>query len=353
MAGEKTEQATSKRKKDEREKGNIFMSREIVSVGSLVVMFTSLNFLLPTAFFSLGTFMEKYFSIGAIQDTLETKEILNIFIECSVVYAKAAMPFLLISIVTAMATTMLQTRMLYSTKSLQFKGERINPISGIKKMFSMRSIVELIKSILKISLLIYIIYYVMKDRIIMLPKLISSSPLSAMAFTGANIMQIIILSGIAFSFIAVADYIYQWWQYEKNLRMSKQDIKDEYKQMEGDPQVKGQIKAMQRERSRRRMMQNVQHADVVIRNPTHFAVAIKYDKDRAEAPIVVAKGADNLALRIIAEAEKHGVYVTENRPLARALYETVEIDSQIPAEHYKAIAEILAFIYSLNKKELN
>ncbi len=352
MAGEKTEQATSKKKQDERKKGNVFVSREIVSVSALVVIFTSLNFLLPSALMVINDLYVKYFTLGATIPEIDSIEVTKIAIECCIIYARVALPFLLIAIVCAMSTTMLQTKMLYSTKALEFKGERINPISGFKKMFSLKSIVELIKSTAKIALLIYIIYYVLKDKIMYFPKLLYTSPLEAMGYTGSNIMQIVLLAGIAFSFIAIADYLYQWWQYEKNLRMSKQDIKDEYKQMEGDPQVKGQIKAMQRERAKRRMMQNVQHADVIIRNPTHYAIALKYDKEESEAPIVVAKGSDGLALRIIAEGEKHGVYIVENRPLARALFETVEVDMQIPPQHYQAVAEVLAYMYNL-EKELN
>lgn len=329
------------------------MSREITSVSSLVVIFTALNFLLPSSFFTLGVFMEKYFLMGSFQKTLVIKDMTNIFIDCAIMYARSAMPFLIIAILASVVVTMLQTKMLFALDTLKFKGERINPISGIKKMFSMRSIVELLKSAAKIGLLVYIIYYVMKDEINSLPRLLGVSPLQAMAYTGSNVMQIIILAGLAFSSIGVADYIYQWWQYEKNLRMSKQDIKDEYKQMEGDPQVKGQIKQMQRERSRRRMMQNVQHADVIVRNPTHYAVALKYDKDEMEAPMVVAKGKDNLALRIIAEGEKHGVYIKEDRPLARALYETVEVDQPVPEMHYKAIATIFAYLLQLKGEKEN
>ena len=155
-----------------------------------------------------------------------------------------------------------------------------------------------------------------------------------------------------FVVLAIFDYVYQWWDYEKNLRMSKQEIKEEYKQSEGDPHVKGQIKERQQQMSRKRMMQSVPEADVVIRNPTHYAVAIQYDADQHSAPVVVAKGADALALRIVQIAEEAGVHVMENKPLARGLYETVDIDREIPEKFYQAVAEVLAFVYSLKKKDL-
>ena len=166
-------------------------------------------------------------------------------------------------------------------------------------------------------------------------------------------MDVVLKSGIAFVFLAAADYMYQWWDYEKNMKMSKQEIKDEYKQIEGNPQIKGRQRNIQQQRARQRMMQNVPEADVVIRNPTHFAVALKFDRDKDRAPKVIAKGMDQLALRIVQVAEENDVYVTEDRPLARALYDAVEVGEEIPEEFYKAIAKILAFVYNLKEKNKN
>ena len=157
--------------------------------------------------------------------------------------------------------------------------------------------------------------------------------------------------GIAFLFLAAFDYLYQWWEYEKNLRMSKQEIKEEYKQTEGDPQIKGKIREKQRQMSSRRMMQNVPKADVIIRNPTHFAVALGYDPQRNKAPVVLAKGADRVALKIVEIGEANDVYIMENRPLARGLYDAAEIDMEIPSEFYQAVAGVLAFVYKLKKEK--
>ena len=350
MAGEKTESATPKRKQDERKKGNIFLSREIISIATLLAIFMGLKVLFPHIMSVLINFIEKYFRMGATEDILSASDLNKFFFDGLLVFAMTAVPLLCINVLANIVITMGQTKMLFSSKAFAFKGNRLNPLSGLKKMISIRGLVELIKSILKISILSTIIYTVLKDELFLLPRLFDMEPMQAMAYTGDIIMAIVIQSGAIFLFLGAADYIYQWWEYEKNLRMSKQEIKDEYKQMEGDPKVKAQIRAIQQQRARQRMMQSVPDADVVIRNPTHFAVAIKYDQTRHRAPIVVAKGADQVALRIIAIAEENNVYVTENRPLARALFETVEIDAEVPGEHYQAIAEILAFIYKVRKK---
>jgi flagellar biosynthetic protein FlhB len=175
---------------------------------------------------------------------------------------------------------------------------------------------------------------------------------NGIAYLGDMIMTIVSTSAAVFVVLAALDYFYQWWDYEKNLRMTKQEVKEEYKQTEGDPQIKGQIRERQRKQAQARMMQNVPKADVIIRNPTHYAVAIKYNPDEDRAPVLLAKGADKLALRIIREAEKYNIAITENRPLARGLYEAVEIDQEIPSEFYQAVAEVLVFVYNLKNKSV-
>ncbi len=351
MAGEKTEKATPKRKQDERKKGNIFLSREVITVSSLLAVFTALRILLPGSLITIEDFIAKYISIGSEIETLNGGELNNIFLDGLVVFAMVALPILIVAMLIGVIITMAQTRMLFSAKAFAFKAERINPLKGFKRMISLRSLVELVKSSLKITVLIYIFYTVYSSKIEYLPNLMSMDIVDAFAVAGTMIFDIVLLSGGVFVFLGAADYFYQWWQYEKNLKMSKQEIKDEYKQMEGDPQVKAHIRSLQQQMARRRMMQNVPEADVVIRNPTHFAVAIKYDKEKHAAPVIVAKGMDSLALKIIEIAEQNDVHVTENRPLARALYENVELDAPIPFEYYQAIAEILAFIYKLKKEK--
>ncbi|NLV86547.1 MAG: flagellar biosynthesis protein FlhB [Clostridiales bacterium] len=353
MSGEKTEKATPKRKQDERKKGNVFLSREIVTISTLMIVFYVMKSMMPSIISTIGGSVTHYIDLAGETEVISYDGLRSYFIDLIITFIKTALIPLLVCCLTAVIVTMLQTRMLFSAKAFQFKGERINPLSGFKKMFSMRSIVELLKSILKIGILIYVLYSIIKDEIFLMPRMMDMTFTGVLSKTGSIIMNIISKAGLIFIFLGAADYLYQWWQYEKNLRMSKQEIKDEYKQTEGDPQVKGRIRSMQQQRARQRMMQSVPEADVVIRNPTHFAVAIKYDQSSSRAPVVIAKGMDSLALKIIEVAEENNVYVTENKPLARALYDAVELGGEIPERFYRPIAEVLAFVYNLRKKDMS
>lgn len=351
MSGEKTEKATPKRKKDERNKGQVFLSKEAITVATLFSSFLILKLWMPRIQATLQDTLYTYIHLGANVETITRQDLRAFFVDCCFIFSKCAIPILLLGILVNVTFTFAQTKMLFSMKALQFKGERLNPINGFKKLFSIRSIVELIKSILKLSVILAVLWVVLKKQLYTIPMLMDMTPLQAMGFTGGLIFQVAIKVGVLFLFLAAGDYFYQWWEYEKNLRMSKQEIKDEYKQMEGDPQVKNRIRQLQQQRARNRMMQQVPNADVVIRNPTHYAVAIQYNPDKHRSPIVLAKGADAVALRIIAVAEENDVHVTEDRPLARALYDTVELNHEIPSELYQAVAEVIAFVYSLKKKD--
>lgn len=350
MAGEKTEKATPKRKEEERKKGNVFQSKELVTVASLLVMFTAFKMLTPLITTQLTGAMLKFWELTTQLETLTVDTGRKIFFDSLMVYAICAIPLLLISSLVAIVVTFAQTRMLVSTKSMEFKFSRLNPISGLKKLFSLRGLVELIKSIAKITILGYIIYSNLKKSLPQFPKLINMEPVQAVVFLSDLITSLINTAAAIFLFLAVADYVYQWWDYEKNLRMSKDEIKEEYKQTEGDPQIKGKIKEKQRQMAMSRMMQNVPTADVIVRNPDHFAVALKYEPEVGRAPRVVAKGMDSLALRIVKVAEEANVTTIENVALARGLYAAVELEQEIPERFYQPVAEVLAFVYSLKKK---
>ena len=352
MAGEKTEKATPKRKQDERKKGNVFQSREVGVVLTLLASFYSLSYLGPYLLQAIQWSIRTFFGQAAALDRLGDSDLSQLFLWACGVFLIAAMPLLLISAFVSILATVAQTRGLFTMKSAAPKFNRLNPIEGFKKMFSLRGVIELLKSLAKIIVLGYIIWIQFRDEFWTFPRLMDMEPLQAMAFTGSMVLEIAKSAAIVMVFVAAADYFYQWWDYEKNLRMSKQELKEEYKQTEGDPQVKGKIRERQQAQARQRMMQKVPGADVVIRNPTHYAVAIQYDPERNNAPVVVAKGADSLALRIVAVAEESGVFVTENKPLARGLYEAVDLDREIPDRFYQPVAEVLAFVYSLKKKEL-
>lgn len=349
---EKTEKATPKKRTDQRKEGNIFQSKEIVIAFSLIVTCFAFRLLFPLIKESMIDSMEAFFTLVGTQKTIGVSDTSKFFIDGCITFAKAAMPMLLIAGASAIIATIAQTKGLVSFKAIKPKFSRMNPLNGLKNMVSLKGMVELLKSILKIILLFYIIYSSIKSEIVVLPKLIDMSVNEVVGALGRILWGIVTKVTIAYAFVAAFDYLYQRWSYEKNLRMTKQEVKEEYKMTEGDPKVKGQIKQKQQAMSRRRMIQAVPEADVVIRNPTHFAVALKYDSKKSKAPVVIAKGADSLALKIVEIAEQHNIVIMENKPLARALYAEVELDREIPSEFYNPVAEVLAYVYSLKEKDL-
>lgn len=319
--------------------------------GTMIIVFYAFKFLSPTILSWSQQCIRQFVGMAADPLPLSVAGMQEIFVSGCIFFAVAALPMLLISSAASIIFAGAQTRFNVSFDAIKFKGNRLSPIEGFKKMFSMRGLVELLKSIIKVTVLTVIIWNQCEEAIPLMPRMMDMSFSDAMAATGELILSIVQSVAIIFAFVAIFDYGYQWWDYEKNLRMSKQEIKEEYKETEGDPQIKGRIREKQQAASRRRMMQAVPKADVVIRNPTHYAVALKYDPDKNRAPILIAKGADRLALRIVKVAEENGVVVTENRPLARGLYEAVDLDMEIPDRFYVPVAEVLTFVYNLKKKE--
>lgn len=352
MAGEKTEKATPKRKQDERKKGNVFQSNEVGTVLSLLAVFFSLQLLGPWIVANLESTMTDFFTLSSTKTMLSMTDMNEFLRKVCLCFGVTILPVLIIGAFASCLSTIAQTRGLVSFEALKPKFNRINPIQGFKRLFSLRGVVELLKSILKIVILGIVIYQALEQELSVIPRLVDMTIPQAGAAIGSAIMDIVKKTALIMAFVAAFDFLYQWWEYEKNLRMSKQEIKEEYKQTEGDPQVKSKIREKQNMMARRRMMQNVPNADVVIRNPTHFAVALQYDPTHHRAPVVIAKGQDSLALRIVAVAEQHDIVVTENRPLARGLYENVELNAEIPDRFYQPVAEVLAFVYNLKKKDL-
>lgn len=349
---EKTEKPTAKKRNDQRKEGNIFQSKDIVIAFSLILTFYAFRLLYSITKESLTDFMESFFSLIGTQKTIVISDTSKYFIDGCLTFIKAAFPLLLIAGASAIIATVAQTKGLVTFKSIKPKFSRMNPISGMKNMVSLKGMVELLKSIVKIVFLFYIIYSNISGKIGDLPKFIDMTIDGAVGQIGSILWSIITKVAIAYAFLAGFDYLYQRWSYEKSIKMTKQEVKEEYKMTEGDPKIKGQIKAKQREMSRQRMMQAVPQADVVIRNPTHFAVALKYSSKINNAPVVIAKGADSLALKIIEIAEQHNITILENKPLARALYSEVDVDREIPQEFYSPVAEVLAYVYSLKEKDL-
>ena len=244
-----------------------------------------------------------------------------------------------------------QTRFNVSFTPLKPKFSKLNPLKGIKNMFSLKRVVELIKNLLKIILLLVLLYDILMDDAIQVARMVDMPPINSAAFMMSMVFSLVMKVCLAFTVVAFFDFLYQRWEYERDLKMTKQEVKDEFKQTEGNPQIKGRIRSLQRQMVMSRMIQKVPQADVIIRNPTHYAIALKYDPNVNGAPMVLAKGQDELALRIIKVGEENGVFITENRPLARALYESCELDREIPAEFYGAVAEILVYIYKASHRE--
>ncbi len=351
--GSKTEKATPKRKSDERKKGNVFQSQDIISAFSIFILFFALKLLSQYLYIYMGNTIRSYIGKLGEYHTLTVSDAAAVMRDFALTVVLMAGPLLLVALLVAILLSGVQTRFLFAGEPLRFKFSRINPLQGFKRFFSVRSVVELFKSLVKITLVGVVLYGEISKRVTELPSLLEIDLLQGIIYIGNSVISMIFTIALLFLGLSVLDYVYQWWEYERNLRMSKQEVKEEFKQLEGDPKIKAQIKEKQRQMAQMRMMQQVPAADVVIRNPTHYAVAIRYAPSENRAPVVVAKGVDLVALRIVTIAQENEVSVTENVPLARALYAAVDINAEIPADFYQAVAEVLAFVYTLKKKDLN
>ena len=352
MAGDKTEKATPKKRRDERKKGNVMMSKDVVAVATLLGSLAMLRIMGDTVVEQAKNLFASSFSLIAESGAAAAGQSLReLFTRCILVFVTVAGPFLAVTALLAVAATFAQTRMLVTGESLKPKFNRISPLQGFKRLFSMRSVVETLKSLLKIVVLLYLIFSYFGDTAVGFSRFFDMELGQACSILFNDILALVLRVAVAFVVLAGADFFYQWWDHERQMRMSKQEIKEEYKQTEGDPQVKGKIKEIQRRRAQQRMMQQVPGADVVIRNPTHVAVALRYKPEKDDAPVVVAKGLDELALRIVAVAEENRVAIVENVPLARSLFAGTDLDREIPPEFYGPVAEILVYVLKLDQKE--
>ena len=349
--GEKTEPATAKKLRDAREEGKVARSKELTAAFDLIVLFLVLKiFVSFVAERLIRTFTYTYNMIpdfleinakdvsGQAVSTVIMNSLLQILITC--------LPFFAFGFAITLVVTIYQVGWKVSAKPMQPKLDKFNPINGFKRIFSSESLFELLKSILKIVLIIYIAYTSIRGEADNLFILYEIPLVQAVLLVGNIILDAGLKISIAYLVIGIADYIYQKHKFNEDMKMTKQEVKDEYKNTEGNPEIKGRIRQKMREVSQRRMMQDVPKADVVITNPTHFAVAIKYDAEVSRAPVVVAKGEDFLAQKIKEVAKENHVEIVENKPLARMLYANVDIGQEIPPELYQAVAEVLAMVYN-------
>lgn len=344
FSDEKTEKATPQKRREARKKGQVAKSMEVSSALTLLLCFAYLMIAGPSFIEGCMNIFKQSFSEYLLWELSidSTKLIFNQLLWETV---KLVGPLFGVAMIAGLVANYMQVGFMINTEALQMKLEKINPINGFKNLFSLRSVVELIKSILKMLITGGIAFWVVYRQMGELFKIGEKSIWDAARFIGALAIQIGMVVALCLIVLAAADYMYQKFDHEKKLRMSKQDIKDEYKKMEGDPFIKGQRRAKQRQMAMNRMIQEVPNADVVITNPTHFAVAIRYDFETMAAPEVIAKGQDYVALKIKEIAKSNKIMTVENRPLARSLFASCEIGDTIPEELFNAVGEILAYVY--------
>ena len=351
FAEEKTEPATGKRRQEARDKGQVVKSRELVTAVVLMVTFWAIYIFSKSIYTDLLNLTKKYLSLQInFEEAFRVENLMHLLISNMAVFAKIMLPILGVAALAAFLSNYIQVGFLFTLKPMVPNLNKINPIEGFKRLFSKQALVDLFKSIFKISVIGYFVYDYLKKNYVLIPDLIGMDLGLTAKFVGNTIYNIGLRAGFVLLILSLFDYFFQHMEYEKSLKMSKKEIQDEYKQTEGNPQVKSKIREKQRQIAMRRMMSEVPKSDVIITNPTHYAIAIKYDSSLSDAPLVLAKGKDLIAQRIKEKAKESKVPIVENRPLAQALYASVEIGGKVPTELYKAVAEVLAFVYSLKNK---
>ena len=353
--GEKTEPATAKKLKEARDEGQVAKSKELSAAVDLIALFLILK-----AFISfVGTGMMEGFSMiyGRIPEVLEyaggglsNGTVQYFFRQIIFQLLKLVAPFFIAGVFVAIVISVIQVGWKPTPKPMKPKGSKLNPLNGFKRILSKDSLFELVKSIVKVGLVVYVAYRSIYEYRNSLLLLYDIAFLQVIALIGQIIIDAGLRISMVYLIVGLGDYIYQKHKFKEEMKMTKQEVKEEFKNTEGNPEIKGRIRSKMREASQRRMMQSLPEADVVITNPTHLSVALKYDAKERPAPIVLAKGADYLAMQIREKAKEYHIEIVENKPLARMLYANVEIGQEIPPELYQAVAEVLAFVYKMQGK---
>lgn len=354
--GEKTEPATSKKLDDVRKEGQVAKSKELISAVSLLALFVLIKVYIGIVGEKLlKVFQDFYNTFDKIISSSATGLPMNLSLEAvkqmliSIVLIAA--PFLIVAVIIAFLLNVLQQKWMVTAKPLQPKASKISPLSGFKRIFSVKQLVELPKAIAMMAVIGIVAYQTIKDKLPLILTFYNIPLYTAIAAVGNILVDMGIRVSAVFLIIGFADLIFQRHKFKTDNMMTKQEVKDEFKNSEGDPQVKGQVKRRMMEISRRRMMEALPEADVVITNPTHFAVALKYEPNSGKAPVVIAKGADYLAFQIKDKAKEYHIEIVENKPLARILYHNVDIGMEIPPELYQVVAEILARVLQPGKQK--
>lgn len=348
---EKTEEATPKKLEDARKKGQVAQSRDV----STVLLLASAALALASP---LGAYLgQRIYEMTqqAMGGTLVRPDNLAdyhaVVLHFGTMAALGFVPFGLVFLVVAMASNLVQIGWMISPEALAFKAEKLNPLTGLKRMVSMDKLYEVAKALLRVSVVVWIVWYFMKPAIPEVLTLMAAGVVET-GRVGGNLLEKTIWVILAvFAVFAVVDFIWQRYQHAKKMRMTKQEVRDETKQREGDPKVKSRIRQIQREVAQQRMFDSISEADVVVMNPTHYAVALQYRPPAQTSPKVLAKGRNHIALRIRSRAEELGVPVVVNPPVAQLLYKTAKIDQEIPEKLYQAVAEVLAYVYKLKPRQ--
>jgi flagellar biosynthetic protein FlhB len=346
---EKSEEPTGKRIQDARRKGNIAQSQEIKNWAALVGVAVSIVTFFPWMMSNVTLinyqFLERPHTIAVDEVSLRT-----LFMDTSIQLGLASAPVFLLFTLVALAVSYLQVGRTFSLEKIKPEFGKLNPLKGVKRLLGPKALVEFAKGLVKLIMVAVVAYFVVQPRLIDVALFPSFDLITSLKRIDDIALMLVFWIVMLMSVVAVLDYMYQRHSVKKSLMMTKQEVKDEHKQLEGDPKVKARLASIRQERARQRMIANVSKADVVITNPTHYAVALEYDMEKMPAPRLIAKGVDEIAKRIREEADEHDVPIVENPPLARALYAAVELDQEVPPEHYKAVAEVIGYVFRLKGK---
>ena len=346
---EKSEQATPKRREEAREKGQVARSNELSSVAILAAGLLAL--------WGLGSYMRERLQeimlssfIGNFEAQIDIDTLVPYMHGWMLDFASVVWPLIAFLGIVALLVNIAQVGIMFTTKTLEPKADRISPLSGLKRIFSKRGLVELAKGLFKVAIVAYVVYLAMDSGKHDMANMLDMDVSQILALASSMILDLGFQLVLLLLVLAILDYAFQRFDYEKNLRMTRQEVREELKQQEGDPIVRSRVRAIQREMSQRRMMDDVGRADVVVTNPTHVAVALRYDPETMPAPVVVAKGQRLVAQRIKELARSAKVPLVENKPLARALFKAVQVGDQIPEDLFRATAEVLAFVFQLKQR---
>jgi len=344
--GEKTEKATPKKRQDARKKGQVLKSAEVntavLTASMFVVIFAMGGWMVK----GINSLLSHYLGmIGTVRGNPGKEGMVTAWTTAIWEFIWIMLPIMAVALIIGIAVNLAQVGFLFTGETIKPKISKISVIKGFKRIFSMRSVVDLLKALAKIGLMTVIIYQEYTKNLASFPNMLEHDLKQSIGIIVDMAMAIAIKASAVLIVIGLADYLYQWWEYERNLKMSKHEVKQEIKQMEGDPLIRGKRKEKQRQMSMMRMMRAIPQADVVITNPTHYAVAIRYDETESDAPVVLAKGKDNIALKIREIAGQHRIEIVENKPVAQALYMSCEVNQRIPYDMFAAVAEILSYVY--------